>query len=139
MYSNAASSISNNKYKIKFNNGTTKVVYSNSLWIEDTNSSIPLSESITTTVEVTEEDCLYKIDKANINTNLDENEDIIFPINGTRFEDNGSNNLVDDANEEDNGINDEVEINIGNLNIPADIHNAMNNNGNNNSILLSYH
>ena len=53
-------------------------------------------------------------------------------MDGSGSEDDGSDDPVDDANEEDDGMNDEVEINIG------DAPNATNNNGDNNSIPLSY-
>ena len=50
----------------------------------------------------------------NIDNDLEQEEDIVFPIDSL-----GGNSTFNDANEEDNGINDRTDININNINLPA--------------------
>ena len=52
IFGNMTSSVGDNRYAIKFDDGTTKEVHSNSLQIEDEISGLPVSESSTTANEL---------------------------------------------------------------------------------------
>ena len=114
-------SIGNNRYKIKFDNGTVKEVYSNSLCIEESSSGIPIEKSIPMAVKVTED------------PNVEEMEDITFPIDSAGIDD-----LIDSGNEDNDDMNKEVEINIREINVPADAPPSNNNTANTNDTPLTY-
>jgi len=89
-----------------------KEIQSNSLRIEDSSAGVPILEVITTAVEVAEMD---NNTEENINHDADKAEEITFLMDGSR-----ADYIFDDTNEEDNGMNDEAEINVSDINIPAD-------------------
>ena len=145
IFRNISSSIRENKYEIKFDNGSTKVLHSTSPWTKESISGILVLESIATVVEVLEEGISNENDEANIDPDNDKNEDIIFLMGGARNGYNdSSNNPLSEVNEEDNSMNDEVEINIGDINVPVNIPNKITNNSettnnrDNNNIPLIY-
>ena len=132
LFGNVVSSIGGNKYSILFDNGITKEIQSNSLRIEDSSAGVPISEAIATVVEVTEID---KNTEENIDHDVDEAEEITFLMDSS-----GADHIFDDINEEDDGMNNEAEINVGDINIPADEPTPDNNsNSDNNTSVLSYH
>jgi len=133
LYRKVISSVSSNKYGILLDNGTEKELQSNALRIEDSSAGIPISEASEEPAEVED-----NVNEANIDNDMDqeETEDVIFPMDGA------DNDLVfEETYEEDDSMNDEAEINIGNINIPADPDGTSNENTNNtdSNTSQSYH
>ena len=70
-----------------------------------------MSETIETEAEGTEID----IDnEPNIDNNLDQEENVIFLIDSS-----GGDSMFNDMNQEDNGVNNEVDMNVGDTNMSA--------------------
>jgi hypothetical protein len=134
VFNNVANSVGDNRYKIKFDDSTTKEVHSNSLQIEDSSSGIPLSEVIATVVEATDDNGTQQASKVNTNPDIEETKDFTFLIDSTSIDD-----IIDNTNKEDDSINNEVEINIGDINVPADAPDSNNNSTDTNTTLLIHH
>ena len=108
---NIIKSIDPNKYEVKFDNSVIKEVTSNFLYIEEADSSIPIEEAAPSLELVSEQ----SVENDDLIYSLDSNEldDILFLIDGTRL---GSLNNSDN----EYNSNDEIEISIGDINLPAD-------------------
>ena len=123
LYGKVISSVGGNKYGILLDNGTEKELQSNALRIEDSSAGIPILEASEEPAEVED-----NVNEANIDNNMDqeEMEDVIFPMDGA-----DNDPVFEETYEEDDGMNDEAGINIGNINIPADPDRTSNENTNN--------
>ena len=126
---NAIKSVSLNKYKVKFGNGVIKEVISNSLHIEKADSGIPIEEAapVLEPVSSVENDEI-------VSNSSDSNEwdDILFLMDSARLDlFNNSDNKCDS--------NDEIEINTGDMNLPADALDTNNTSSISNQLQLVYH
>ena len=132
-FGNVISSIGNNKYKVRFDDGSTKDVSSTSLQIEESTVGLPPSETVatfpppdpsttntktiadsTTAATPTGSEAVEEIEEhvQDSQDQIDDEEHI--PTNG---DEDGISGVVEDGNDE---INDEA-VNIGDINIPADV------------------
>ena len=84
---------------------------SNSLRIEDSSAGVLMSKAIEAEVEVAEIN-----NEANVNNEIDQDEveNVIFLINSA-----GSDPTFEETNKEDDSMNDEADINVGDVNVPA--------------------
>ena len=106
------------------------------LRIEESNLGILIEESVTMEIETTNNETTNNTMKQpnTIDPDAEEYEDITFPIDSAGIDD-----LFDSVNEDDNSMTEDVEINIGNINIPADISSNNDNTLNANDPLIIYH
>ena len=126
---NVIKSAGSNKYEVKFGNGVIKEVISNSLHIEKADSGIPIEEAapVLEPVSSVENDEI-------VSNSSDSNEwdDILFLMDSARLDlFNNSDNKCDS--------NDEIEINTGDMNLPADALDTNNTSSISNQLQLVYH
>ena len=113
-----------------------KELHSSSLRIEESNSGILIEESVTMEIETTNNETTNNtMDQPNtIDPDAEEYEDITFPIDSAGIDD-----LFDSINEDNNGMTEDVKINIGDINIPTDTPPNNDNTSNANNLPIMYH
>ena len=140
IFGNVTRSVGDNRYAITFDDGTSKEIHSNSLRIEDQNSGIPLSESRTDTVEV---DTNHQDEDETQEHMPSANENLTPAMSEQGNDQTLCDDTSDDVIEDDDGMNAEVAINIGDINLPADTPNTTVNENRNDivdgTVPLSYH
>ena len=82
-YKNVTNSVGENKYKTKFDDNTTKELYSSLLRIKDLSSGLLLLEAVNTLVELNNANNMKQISKVKNDNDIEEEENIIFLIDST--------------------------------------------------------
>jgi len=129
---NVIKSVGPNKYEVKFDNGVIKEVTSNSLCIEEADSGIPVEEAAPSLEAVSKES--VENNDSNFSPDSEESDDILFPMDSA-----GIDTFSDSDNESNDNSNDEIEINTGDINVPADTPDTNNNASTPNESSLTYH
>lgn len=133
LFGKVISSIGENKYKILLDNGIEKDIHSNALRLEESSAGIPLTETSEEAAVVDNE-----VNEETINNIMDEEEteDVVFPMDSADIDP-----VFEETYEEDDGMNDEAAINIGDINVPADTDELANtaNNDSDNPSPQTYH
>ena len=132
MLGNIIKSVGPNKYEVKFDNGVIKEVTSNSLRIEEADSGIPVEEAAPSLEAVSKES--VENDDSNFSPDSEESDDILFLMDSARID-----TFSDSDNESNDNSNDEIEINTGDINVPADTPDTNNNASTPNESSLTYH
>ena len=78
MHGNVTNSVSENKYKTKFDNGTTKELHSSLLYVGNSSSSLLLLKAVTILVELIDGNNIKQASKANNDPDIEEDKSIIF-------------------------------------------------------------
>ena len=125
-------SVDPNKHEVKFYIGATKEVTSNSRRIEEADSSVPFEEAASL-LEPVRKGSVENND-SNYSPNSNELDDILFLI-----DDAGLNSFNDSDNKSNKDSNDEIEINSGDINLPADTQGTNNAASMPNELPLTYH
>jgi len=137
---NVVEAVGTKKYKIQFDDGQIKDVHSNALTLEESTSGIPVPETLSPANEESMEDPDDEAEVVFTDNNevfISESQDIIMPHPEPYSDDEEPNNAESSNSsetlvEDDDGMNVDNDINVGDINIPADVDDS------NSETVLSY-